>query len=125
MNRVTLLDVCEIEASLCWNRLAKIYGNIGDKPVIILNNRLRTTAARAWLEEGKVDLCTRLLRRYPDEFFTQTLPHELAHIVAYRVFGYTGAHGVPWKKVMRALGLEPRIYHSMLEWEINDKACEE
>ena len=125
MNHVKLLEQAQFESRLWWIKLEKIYGSIGETPYILLNNRLRTTAARAWIYDGKVDLCTRLLVRYPQEYFRQTIPHELAHMVAWRVFGYEGAHGIPWKNVMIALGLEPRIYHSMLEWEINDKAYEE
>lgn len=47
-----------------------------------------------------------------------TIPHELAHIAAYRLTGYGlkrgESHGKPWKDIMHTLGLPGDIYHDML-----------
>ena len=53
-----------------------------------------------------------LAERYPDEFVAQTVPHELAHLVAFKKFGGNiRPHGREWRAVMIALGAEPRRTH--------------
>lgn len=54
-----------------------------------------------------------LAERYPDEFVAQTVPHELAHLVAFKKFGgRIRPHGREWQAVIVALGAEPRRTHS-------------
>jgi len=54
-----------------------------------------------------------------DEYINQIIPHEVAHIIKTHVYGSTrgngvnGAHGGNWKRVMRALGVEPDRCHDM------------
>ena len=46
-----------------------------------------------------------------DANLTETVPHEVAHHVADRLFGLRSIrpHGKEWKTIMRALGAEPRV----------------
>lgn len=99
-------------ARKAWIRFQTLFPTCGDCPVVVMNGRLRTTAGRAWLDFGKVDLSVKLYAAFTAEMNWDTIPHELAHHVAYRVFGDKG-HGKHWKHVMIRYGLEPRIYHSM------------
>jgi SprT protein len=46
-----------------------------------------------------------------EDMINQTLGHELAHLVAYKVYGSWG-HDWKWRTVMRALGLDPSRCHS-------------
>jgi SprT protein len=46
-----------------------------------------------------------------EDMINRTLPHEIAHLVAYQLFGDRG-HGRGWKMVMRQFGLEPSRCHS-------------
>lgn len=53
-----------------------------------------------------------LAERYPDEFVAQTVPHELAHLVAFHKFGpRIRPHGREWREVMELFGAEPRRTH--------------
>lgn len=53
-----------------------------------------------------------LAERYPEEFVAQTVPHELAHLVAFKKFGgRIRPHGREWRAVMIVLGAEPRRTH--------------
>ena len=55
-----------------------------------------------------------LLERYPDRIVEHTTAHEIAHIVAYAVFGeHIRAHGREWQSVMRLFGCEPSRCHDM------------
>lgn len=110
-----LLELANAEAHQAWARLNSVFVPIGDCPIIVLNNRLTKTAGRAWLDNSKIDLSTKLFRFNVEEFLAQTIPHELAHFVAWRVFGHAN-HGTPWKHVMKTYGIEPHIYHYMVDW---------
>ena len=53
-----------------------------------------------------------LAERYPEDFVAQTVPHELAHLVAFKKFGASiRPHGREWQAVIVALGAEPRRTH--------------
>lgn len=52
-----------------------------------------------------------LLQENVDTFLETTVPHELAHILALKLFG-TFAHDKYWKHVMVKLGAEPKRCHS-------------
>ncbi|MCG6863243.1 MAG: SprT-like domain-containing protein [Chromatiaceae bacterium] len=54
-----------------------------------------------------------LLERHPQEFLSQTVPHEAAHLVAFSLFGpRVPPHGREWRAVMAAFGARPDRCHS-------------
>lgn len=100
-------------ASAFWEKAFKRFGHKIEKmPEIKMNSRLTATAGRAWLKSDFIDLSCYLMEKYPDYFENDTIPHELCHFIAYRVFGDKG-HGPQWKFVMMELGLIPNRLHSM------------
>lgn len=59
-----------------------------------------------------------LLRDNAAEFFADTVPHEVAHLVNRALEAKTpgakwDSHGSQWQAVMRSLGVEPRRCHSL------------
>jgi len=59
-----------------------------------------------------VKLNETLLKENTDHFINQTVPHEVAHLIANQVYGFSiKSHGKEWKFVMRLFGLSPDIYH--------------
>lgn len=99
-----------------WDRLRKLYPTVSVRyPVVKYSNRLKTTAGRAFLREGYIELSTSLLWQHPDAFMQTIVPHELAHIVAYQIAGDEG-HGIPWKNVMQALDLPPDRCHTLVNY---------
>lgn len=78
----------------------------------IWNPRLRTTAGRAFLREGRVELNPLLLARHP-EVVRQVVIHEFAHLVAHRRRPREPGHGPAWRALMRAAGLLPRASHRL------------
>lgn len=107
-----LIETAQFALGRVWVNAARIYGRtkIGERPIIVLNNRLKTTCGRAFLEENKIDLSTTLFSKYTPAFVRDIIPHEAAHHIAYRIFQDAG-HGRDWKGVMRNLGLEPRLWY--------------
>jgi SprT protein len=78
---------------------------------VSMNDRLRTTAGRAWFAEGKVEFASKIYENNVEQFLEDTVPHEFAHIVANRVYGSTG-HDNYWKQVVAALGSSSTRCHS-------------
>lgn len=78
---------------------------------VVWNERLTTTAGRAFVRRGRVELNPNLLRRAPDQIDV-VLVHETAHVAAFRLFGgHIPAHGRHWRSLMRLAGLAPEVMH--------------
>ena len=70
-------------------------------------------AGQANYRKNKIRLNRELLEKYKSDFIEQTVPHEYAHLVAYRKFGNRiRPHGKEWRWIMQALGAEPRRTHN-------------
>lgn len=88
-----------------WHRLRAALGNaIGPVPPINWNKRLTVTAGMAYFDRSIVSLSPKIFQVYPEGFILDIIPHELAHIAAFRAFKDTG-HGQGWKRAMDALGI--------------------
>lgn len=80
---------------------------------ILWNRRLTTTAGRAFVRNGRVELNPTLLRKAPDQLDV-VLVHEVAHVAAFRLFGANiPAHGRHWRSLMRLAGLPPDVTHDI------------
>jgi SprT protein len=116
MDRTYLKDVAEFTIRKWWDKMRRQYPNIQEQyPKAILNNRLKTTGGRAWIEESPqyIDLSTELFWQYTQQYVTDTIPHELAHLVAYTVYNDPG-HGKGWYSVIRQMGINTTRCHSMV-----------
>lgn len=77
------------------------------------NDRLTTSAGRAFVRNGRIELNPRLLARAPDQL-PMVLVHETAHIATFRLFGpNVPAHGRHWRSLMRLAGHEPAVTHDI------------
>lgn len=55
-----------------------------------------------------------LLVSHPREMLGETVPHEVAHVVIYRLYGrHAKPHGAEWKALMRAFGVAPEPCHTL------------
>ena len=84
-----------------------------DLPHIVLRTDLHGTAAgRAYPASFTVRINPVLLTENPAAFLREVIAHEVAHLVAFRVFGdRIRPHGREWSDVMRFFGAEPRRCH--------------
>jgi SprT protein len=54
-----------------------------------------------------------LLRANPDDFLASTVPHEVAHLIAFARHGTRiRPHGAEWVAIMRHMGAEPKRCHA-------------
>ncbi len=76
--------------------------------------RGRSDAGRALLLEERIEINEDLLERYPDAMLEETIAHELAHLLVYRLFGRrASAHGQEWQAIMRQwFQVEPQRTHN-------------
>ena len=80
---------------------------------VVWNDRLTTTAGRAFQRKGRIELNPTLLARAPDQV-PVVLAHEAAHIAAFRLFGARiPPHGRHWRSLMRLAGLAPEVTHKI------------
>jgi SprT protein len=94
-------------------RLARqIYRRHFDMPRISYGVR-GAVAGKASLSEWEVKLNATLLKENAQEMVSDTVVHEVAHLVTRAMHGRAVAsHGDEWKSVMRSLGVNPSRTHS-------------
>lgn len=96
-----------------WVKAVARFGSaVGELPIIKMNKRLTSTAGRAFIEHGYIDLSCFLLERNAEYYKIDTIPHELCHMIAFRLYKDEG-HGKGWKYVMQELGVNGKRCHSM------------
>jgi SprT protein len=71
-------------------------------------------AGVAHLTENKLRFNPQLYRDNREDFLTQTVPHEVAHLIAHQLYGLKiQAHGKQWQLIMRGVyGLAPNRCHT-------------
>ncbi|OOF85903.1 SprT family zinc-dependent metalloprotease [Rodentibacter ratti] len=57
-------------------------------------------AGVAYLQKNEIQFNRTLLLENTQEFIHQVVPHELAHLIVYQVFGRVKPHGREWQGVM-------------------------
>jgi SprT protein len=99
------------------NKARELWPDV-DFPQLAVTFDLRgTTAGMAYSRSGRIKINMVLYRENIADFQSDTIPHEVAHVVAYHVHtARTGRrikpHGREWQGIMRAFGLEPTRCHS-------------
>ena len=121
MSKDTILAGLNARGNIIWNKLQVIHPKLKsmDCPNIILNNRFTATAGMAYQSDRRIEMATKFIihsAEYYAIMFNVILPHELAHIADYDLFGESNkkcGHGDNWKMIMVQLELKPDKYHSM------------
>ena len=60
-------------------------------------------AGVAYLQKNEIKFNRTLLLENADEFIRQVVPHELAHLIVYQMFGRVKPHGREWQIVMNEI----------------------
>lgn len=109
--RVTLPAAAELERTAA--ALFATWRVLDTAVKVVWNEKLTTTAGRAFQRQGRIELNPTLLGRAPDQL-AMVLAHEAAHIAAFRLFGANiPAHGRHWRSLMRLAGHEPSVTHDI------------
>ncbi|PJG84377.1 SprT family zinc-dependent metalloprotease [Conservatibacter flavescens] len=60
-------------------------------------------AGVAYLQKNCIKFNRTLLLENPEAFINQVVPHEVAHLIVYQIFGQVKPHGKEWQFVMVSL----------------------
>lgn len=107
----------EREVKRCIGIAEQHYNRTFTMPCIKYNVRGQV-AGYAHSSQNTVDFNSTLLMENVDDFIARTVPHEVAHIVDYAVYGLQlrgrkrSVHGPTWKRVMHLFGADPSRCHS-------------
>jgi predicted SprT family Zn-dependent metalloprotease len=111
-----LLEIAQDTATVAWRRFVNLYPKLRfpgySMPVIQMNNRYKSTAGMCYAGERIIKLCTSMMRENVQHFKDIIIPHELAHQVAYDIYGDIG-HGPNWKTIMQTFGIPADRCHNL------------
>jgi SprT protein len=68
-------------------------------------------AGRAWPQKWEISLNPHLAELNGDRFIMETVTHEIAHLIAFRLNSKDRPHGRTWESVMLAFGQDPKRLH--------------
>lgn len=72
-----------------------------------------TTAGKAYCGRDLISLNYVLFKENEKDFYEDTIPHEIAHLITWALYGRKAkAHGAEWKKVMLSIGASPSRCHN-------------
>lgn len=87
----------------CYLQAEAFFQRTFSRPEVSLKLRGQK-AGVAHLQENKLRFNPQLYRDNPEDFLRQTVAHEVAHLVAYAVFGSRIApHGKEWQQIMQGV----------------------
>jgi SprT protein len=100
------VEQCIRHASSCFEQSFK-------SPKISFNQRGKI-AGCARLQTNELRFNPVLLCDNIDDFLEEVVPHEVCHLLAYKLFGKVRPHGKEWQSLMiKLFGLKGQTYHQM------------
>lgn len=94
--------------------LAQAEARLGQSfsmPTVNFNQRGKV-AGSARLQGWEVRFNPVLLAENPAEFLTEVVPHEVAHLLTFKLFGRVKPHGPEWQTMMtQVFGIPARTTH--------------
>ncbi|MDC1347055.1 SprT-like domain-containing protein [Glaciecola sp.] len=73
-----------------------------------------TNAGYAKLQNNEIYLNHVLFEQHPEYYMSDVIPHEIAHLICFTLFGRVKPHGKEWQSIMRQIyQLTPTTKHHL------------
>ena len=97
----------------CLDIASAYFKQAFEMPQVKFNQRGKI-AGSARLQLNELRFNQVLMRDNLDTFLSDVVPHELCHLLAFRLYGRVRPHGKEWQTLMREVfHLKPATYHLM------------
>ncbi|GAA0852576.1 SprT family zinc-dependent metalloprotease [Aliiglaciecola litoralis] len=97
----------------CISAAEGFFGRQFNSPALLFNQRGKI-AGTAHLQKNLIKLNAVLMADNLDQFCQAVIPHEVAHILVFQLYGRVKPHGKEWQGIMTGVfGLEPKVRHQM------------
>ncbi|WP_076590687.1 SprT family zinc-dependent metalloprotease [Vibrio ostreicida] len=108
----------------CLNAATKAFNRSFPAPTI--NFKLRgKTAGKAYLQLNEIRINPILFSENQQAFLTEVIPHEIAHLITYQVYGHVKPHGKEWRGIMESIFDVPaRTTHCFSTTSVQGKTFE-
>jgi SprT protein len=93
-----------------FNLAEELFGQTIRRPAYHFDIR-GTTGGQACLRANKMRFNMHIAHTHFDKYMASTVPHEVAHMVEFALYGTSG-HARVWKNIMRRFGCNPSRCHS-------------
>jgi SprT protein len=107
------LNIIIDKANVCFNQANTFFGHEFIPATCNLKQRGKA-AGTAHLQKNELRFNHFMYQQNPEEFVSTVVPHEVAHIIVYQIYGDTvRPHGKEWQAVMQKVyGIRPSRTHS-------------
>ncbi len=80
------------------------------------------TAGLAYPKRNLIRLNLDLLRANVEDFISETIPHEIAHLLNWTINGLGAKpHGPEWQAIMASMGLKPVVCHAYAASRVRER----
>lgn len=86
----------------CYQQAEQRLNRAFPRPQINFNQRGKA-AGSARLQTNELRFNPILLQENQQHFITHTVPHEIAHLLVYQIYGRTKPHGKEWQQIMNQI----------------------
>lgn len=95
------------------NTANQYFEKVFEVPTITFNQR-GNIAGTAHLQKNHIKLNPILFADNVELFLSSVIPHEVAHILSYQLYGRVRPHGHQWRFIMQEVfGVPPDVRHQM------------
>lgn len=99
MLELTLKNELLEVVSRCYQTAQKALAREFDSPTVLFNQRGKI-AGCALLQKNTLKFHPVLYQQNKQHFLTHVVPHEIAHLLVWQLFGRTAPHGREWQHIM-------------------------